>query len=451
MFRIGLVRSLRLLSTKPDVLKITPDSLDKLSSDILNRLSSEDRDEAKAIEELRQATVDLFSNAGEDDPQAQTNCGAMFYDGAVVEQDDDIALQWFTKAAEQKHPEALVYLGMMHWRERGVKNQQYKAEQYFKQAAELGSDEACVHLAGMYYLGEAGVPKNEAEALKWFNKAKGAVDAEAGDATLGSSSKNNVTGFIRSANMGSSEAQYLLALFYERGLNVKKDLKESVKWCTLAANNGHVKAMIMFGRKFREGLGVEANAKSAIRWMRKAANTGDVLGCLELGDMEESAGRWKIAMEWYLKAAHMGNSQAMACYADLALLAASDGPKAKVWYERALERGENVESRLGELYLELGESELGVKMLEESIAKSDDVMSLVNLGKFYRTTDPDKTEDLFRRAANKGLGIGEFWMGKLCQARGDTKAAQLWMQKALERGIPKEEIDSSSEDIPGDK
>ena len=77
-------------------------------------------------------------------------------------------------------------------------------------AAEKGDAEAQIRLGYMYKYGK-GVPKDHAEAVKWFRKA---------------------------AEQGRMLAQYKLGVMYRDGLGVPKDDVEAYIWFSIAATNG---------------------------------------------------------------------------------------------------------------------------------------------------------------------------------------------------------------------
>lgn len=80
--------------------------------------------------------------------------------------------------------------------------------------AEQGDSRAQTFL-GLMYTNGIGVPRNDAEAVRWF---------------------------LLAANKGYAQAQYNLGLMYALGLSVSQDNTEAVKWYRLAAVQGYVKA-----------------------------------------------------------------------------------------------------------------------------------------------------------------------------------------------------------------
>ena len=89
-----------------------------------------------------------------------------------------------------------------------------KSFQETKTEAEKGSAQAQFSLGFMYRDGD-GVPKDEAEAVKWFRKA---------------------------ADQGLANAQLNLGFMYYSGNNVVKDENEAYKWFLLAGAQGNEQA-----------------------------------------------------------------------------------------------------------------------------------------------------------------------------------------------------------------
>jgi TPR repeat protein len=81
--------------------------------------------------------------------------------------DDNEAVKWFRRAAEQQYASAQNQLGMMYEKGRGVPQDFVKAADWYRKAAERGYGGAQNNLAIAYALGQ-GVPKDLIEAYKWF-------------------------------------------------------------------------------------------------------------------------------------------------------------------------------------------------------------------------------------------------------------------------------------------
>jgi TPR repeat protein len=110
--------------------------------------------------------------------------------------------------------------------------------------AKQGVAYAQYNLGLIYFKGE-GVPKNDAEAVKWFRKA---------------------------ADQGHATAQFNQGLMYASGIGgVPENDAEAVKWFRKAADQGHAKAQFNLGVRYGNVRGIPKNYAEAVKWFRKAA------------------------------------------------------------------------------------------------------------------------------------------------------------------------------------
>lgn len=76
------------------------------------------------------------------------------------------------------------------------------------------------------------------------------------------------------AEQGNAEAQFNLGQWYEHGRGVPKDYAEALRWYRLAAEQGDSFAQFDLGNHYSEGIGVPRDEKEAVRWWRMAADQG---------------------------------------------------------------------------------------------------------------------------------------------------------------------------------
>ena len=67
------------------------------------------------------------------------------------------------------------------------------------------------------------------------------------------------------AEKGNAKAQLGLGACYARGNGVPKNLAEAVKWYRKAAEQGEVAAQVILGCQYGKGEGVERDATEAVR------------------------------------------------------------------------------------------------------------------------------------------------------------------------------------------
>jgi len=108
----------------------------------------------------------------------------------------------------------------------------------------------------MFYLQGTGVPKDEAEGVKWLRK---------------------------SADQGNAAGQFWLGAAYDSGTGVAKDTAEALRWYRKAGDQGYAAAQYNLGQAYSLGNGVEKDPAEAARWWQKAAEQGMAKAQYNLG------------------------------------------------------------------------------------------------------------------------------------------------------------------------
>ena len=79
----------------------------------------------------------------------------------------------------------------------------------------------------------------------------------------------------KKAESGDAVAQYVLGLMYDNGQGVPKDDAEAVKWYRLAADQGYALPQFNLGLKYFNGEGVPKDLVQAHAWWNIAGASGD--------------------------------------------------------------------------------------------------------------------------------------------------------------------------------
>ena len=204
-----------------------------------------------AAQDPRLAAVRIRKAAMQDNPDGQMIMGIMHLNGLGVARDLDEAVVWFRRATHQGSMAAQYSLGQIYHTGAGGTRDQAEAIRWYLQAANQGQHEAEYYVAAAYLTGVApGVghttdqSKLQALGLPWLKKsAEGGV----GDAQNDLGQIELVNGRYRSALvwltralvLGHPRASHNLALMFEAGTGVPKDVIESYKWHSIAARFGH--------------------------------------------------------------------------------------------------------------------------------------------------------------------------------------------------------------------
>lgn len=242
------------------------------------------------------------------DEMAQMECGKCCDKGLGTEQDARKALEWYEKAAGMSDAilsvkaESNFECGLRYFQGKIVPQDYEKALEFFSVAAKNLCYEANL------YCGECCVALQDGDhALEWFIRAmeyKVEGSREAADRLM-----------IRlDGDMKSPRWQFQLAQNYDA---VRNDAK-AFYWYLRAAEQGDATAQFNCGVFYNLGRGTPANKYKAFEWFEKAAKQGNAQAQYNCGFMcehkEGTSYDMFEAFEWYLKAAEQGLGQAqIAC------------------------------------------------------------------------------------------------------------------------------------------
>ena len=155
---------------------------------------------------------ELHKAAEQGDSDAQFQLGLMYEEGTKVRKNENTARQWYRLAAEREHAEAQFNLGRLMQDKNAVESLKWWLE-----ADSRGHNSAALYLGRIYVGGGVAILKDPKAAVKWFLKAA-----------------DPARGFYPSA-----EAQLELGHIYRKGDGVPKNEAEAVKWYRRAAYQGH--------------------------------------------------------------------------------------------------------------------------------------------------------------------------------------------------------------------
>ena len=120
------------------------------------------------VSALHMVALRELAEAG--DAAAQREIGNRYEDGRGVEQDSEVAVSWYRKAAEQRYARGQASLGFMYERGRGIRQDYGEAVHWFRRAAEQGNARGQNNLGWMYATGR-GVHQDAAEAVRWYRRS----------------------------------------------------------------------------------------------------------------------------------------------------------------------------------------------------------------------------------------------------------------------------------------
>ena len=170
-----------------------------------------------------------------------------------------------------------------------------RAKQLLELAAADGNTLSTMWLARVYSTGRMGYPADRPRAQAIASSV--IIDVEA------------------MANIGVSEAQFLMGTAYAEALGKNRDDSAAADWYRRAADSGHVLAAHNMGNIHFSGTGVIQDDALAVFWWTQAARAGDAIPQFRLAQMFEQGRGVNLDLEqakfWYRDSARRGNSDAL--------------------------------------------------------------------------------------------------------------------------------------------
>lgn len=219
---------------------------------------------------------------------AINHLGYMYGTGKGTQLDYKEALSWYWKAADQGYLLSYNNIGALYMNGLGVDRDYLRAREYFEKAAAGGIAKAKYNLGELYNNGY-GVNKNLYEAARWYREG-----AEAGDAG----------------------AQYKIGAAYHYGYGVNQDYAQAEYWYRKAADQRYADAQNAIGALYYTGNigGNGVDYGTARFWYQRAAEQDNMYALYNLGYMfefgEGVVKNWSVAVEYYKRAARLGNANA---------------------------------------------------------------------------------------------------------------------------------------------
>ena len=116
--------------------------------------------------------------------------------------------------------------------------------------------------------------------------------------------------YLKAAEAGDSEAQFLLARMLDTGAGSETDPAGAIKWYRAAALRGHAQAAFHLGEIYYRGTGVARDYTEAANWYQRAARAGSARAQFNLALIVERGRGVRrdagLAVKWYLRAANAG-------------------------------------------------------------------------------------------------------------------------------------------------
>lgn len=349
---------------------------------------------------------------------------------------DPECLTWFQKAYENGDVDAPYEIALIYKAGSIVPRDEEKAMEYFRLAADAGNEKAMLDLGNAYLSGEM-VAKDEEKGIEFTRKA-----AEAGNATAA----NNMSLLYRqgqgvpcdiglsiewakkAAVLGDSDQAFFYSLAYFNGNPpVAEDKAKALEFFKIAADGGSITGMENAGVCYLNGYGTEKDDEKATSWFERAAEHGSEKGIDNLRSLYpvlygKEEGEKKYLAKLHEIADDEGYYIAMVklyfCYSE-GLCAQKDIPKALEYLDRAVKDNYAPACLIkGNLYydgaLGMPEDKEAAFRLFCVAAKKDNYSAIFNVGMCTRDgigtqKDVHKAIECFQKCADETGDVRSLW------------------------------------------
>lgn len=308
----------------------------------------------------------ILRDAQSGDPYACLGVAYYYHTGKDLDQDNELAVRWYRRAATLGCPRAHWEMAMIYRDGDIVMRDLIKYIDHLKKAAELGNTYAQMELANEYRLGY--ILEEDLElSYYWYRMA---------------------------AENGEPRAKFFTGYYSAHGIGVPRSRTEAEAWYSSVSLSADSELFLQFGMNYEYGLnGIVHNEVEAARWYKYGAERGHdkCILCLESINVGLKGGT-KESYEVRMHRLNTSESSKEIRMCNDALeiadscFDAGDEAKAFTYYERA--------------------ASLGNPRAMFTIAM------MYHLGIYVRRNDK-KALDILRRAAAAGSEDAHFYLGRM--------------------------------------
>lgn len=239
----------------------------------------------------------------------------------------DEAYSIFLPLANEKNPIAMYYLGLCFRKGSFVEEDQKEAFKWFLKSAEQGHSNA-QYLIGLAYLHYPG----------FYG---------------GTESEDEFP--IHFQDIEISDFDHNVPYYFAQGIGVEPDDEKALMWFLRASEKNHAKAQYELGEMYQGGNVVAYDNNQAKKWFEISAAQNNSNAALGLARIYEFQEKEDLAIEWYEKAIDLGSKEApfrLGSFYEIFSKESHDLSKAFKWYKYGSEKYNDYRSqqRLARLY-----------------------------------------------------------------------------------------------------
>ncbi|SEQ47005.1 Sel1 repeat-containing protein [Virgibacillus subterraneus] len=289
--------------------------------------------------------------------QAQKEIGDIYFEGKLGTSNLKEALKWYTLAAENDYFIAKEKMDITKYKlahqHLETDEEQLNGLQLLQELADTGNQQAQIEIGDIYFEGKL-VRSNLKEALKWYTLA-----AE-NNCSIAIERKKYLFLLLEATN-NNPEAQYQVWEKYRKEPSQILLDKKPLEWLLLSAENGYEQAQLTAGEYLLDN----QNVLDGLKWLRVVGKKGNWVAQTRLANYYENSNDRREFIKWYTRLAETGDELAQFKLVEY-YEENEETNEALRWYTVLAERGNiSAQYKLGEYHF--NNNPLSIESLIESL------------------------------------------------------------------------------------
>ncbi len=221
------------------------------------------------------------------DPLSEFRYAYVLEKGVAESSDPDAAAAMYGKFAASADADLFFRIGQdFEFGLEGCAEDSGRACEYYRMGARMGHDRCYFSLTRVMAAMDGGKKDTLIERRNLLFQTPVAREAEICRLTLaeadalmdGESYDKAVEKYRESADLGNTDAMFMLAMLYHDGGIVRRNDHLAFEYLTKASLGGSCDAQLFLGRSYESGRGKDKNIEEAIRYFAMAAAGGNIIG-----------------------------------------------------------------------------------------------------------------------------------------------------------------------------
>ena len=218
-------------------------------------------------------------------PESQYKLAILYKNGIYYQRNPELYRYWLNQAVIQGHTRSIVEYGDLLYAEDHISD----AIHYYRLAASKGDKDSKIRLAKLNASTGSGNPVFSYYEENYANLSGIQLYRYASLLLATSISQHDrekaFEVFVTASEKGSLDAMFQIAIMFQNGIGVVKDLSKCIEWLEKSSKQHHVSSLILLSSYYQNGVFVPKDDEKAISLLQQAADLGNVQAAYTLATL----------------------------------------------------------------------------------------------------------------------------------------------------------------------